>query len=112
MKLLSIPARHASHAAARHGVIHPIPAAVGLLNIRRQFLRSGGRFAVSALALHLFLGVAAAAPVRVDFEYQDGTSERVSLVGSFNQWNAQANLLVREDGDRWKCSVMLEPYSE
>ena len=36
-------------------------------------------------------------------------AEQVSVAGSFNQWNPQANLLERDDDGSWKCTLVIDP---
>ncbi|MGM0599647.1 MAG: isoamylase early set domain-containing protein [Candidatus Rifleibacteriota bacterium] len=47
-------------------------------------------------------------PVEVEFELEDPDATKVSLVGTFNDWNKSANPMKKEDGI-WKCSVNLKP---
>ena len=36
-------------------------------------------------------------------------AKQVSVAGSFNQWNPQANLLDRDEGGSWKCTLVIDP---
>jgi hypothetical protein len=36
-------------------------------------------------------------------------AEQVSVAGSFNQWNPQANLLERDENGSWKCTLVIDP---
>lgn len=44
----------------------------------------------------------------VDFEFEDADAEKVSVVGSFNDWNKDASPMKKENGI-WKCSLKLKP---
>jgi 1,4-alpha-glucan branching enzyme len=44
----------------------------------------------------------------VDFELEDAEATKVSLVGTFNDWNKTANPMKKEDGV-WKCTLKLKP---
>ncbi len=44
----------------------------------------------------------------VEFEFVDTDAESVSLVGCFNDWNKETNLMEK-DGDVWKCTLNLLP---
>lgn len=36
-------------------------------------------------------------------------AEQVSVAGSFNQWDPQANLLDRDKDGSWKCTLIIDP---
>lgn len=44
----------------------------------------------------------------VNFEFEDAEATKVSLVGTFNDWNKDANPMKKEDGI-WKCTLKLKP---
>ncbi len=44
----------------------------------------------------------------VEFEFEDADAKKVSVVGTFNNWNKDANTMKLENGV-WKCSVHLKP---
>lgn len=44
----------------------------------------------------------------VEFELEDSEATKVSLVGSFNDWNKSANPMKKENGV-WKCTVSMKP---
>jgi hypothetical protein len=44
----------------------------------------------------------------VEFYYFDSHAEKVSVVGSFNQWAPDAHVMEK-DGDRWSLQVLLPP---
>lgn len=46
--------------------------------------------------------------IEVDFELEDADAEKVSLVGTFNDWNKDATPLTKE-GKIWKCTLNLKP---
>jgi 1,4-alpha-glucan branching enzyme len=43
----------------------------------------------------------------VEFEFMDPDANSVALVGTFNDWDKEANPMVK-DGDVWKCTLELE----
>jgi 1,4-alpha-glucan branching enzyme len=43
----------------------------------------------------------------VEFEFMDSDATSVALVGTFNDWNKEANPMVKE-GDVWKCTLQLD----
>lgn len=44
----------------------------------------------------------------VTFEHVDPKATSVSVVGDFNDWNKDSNVMKNENGT-WKCSVSLKP---
>ncbi len=44
----------------------------------------------------------------VEFYYFDSRAEKVSVVGSFNQWAPDAHVMEK-DGDRWSLQIPLPP---
>lgn len=36
-------------------------------------------------------------------------AQQVSVAGSFNQWDTQANLLERDEDGSWKCTLVIDP---
>jgi 1,4-alpha-glucan branching enzyme len=44
----------------------------------------------------------------VEFELEDPEATKVSLVGTFNDWNKTANPMKKENGI-WKCTLNLKP---
>lgn len=49
-------------------------------------------------------------PISRQFVFHSRTARRVSVVGDFNRWNAQASPMVRAtDGDLWSISVPIVP---
>lgn len=46
--------------------------------------------------------------IEVDFEFEDAEAEKVSIVGTFNDWNKDATPLTKE-GNVWKCTLNLKP---
>lgn len=53
-------------------------------------------------------GNTASADNEVDFEFEDADASKVSIVGSFNDWNKDANPMKKENGV-WKCTLNLKP---
>ena len=45
---------------------------------------------------------------KVTFEYVNEKATKVALVGSFNNWNKDANPMTKVN-ETWKCSLALEP---
>ena len=45
---------------------------------------------------------------KVTFEFENEKATKVALVGSFNNWNKDADPMVKEN-NVWKCSKQLEP---
>jgi 1,4-alpha-glucan branching enzyme len=46
---------------------------------------------------------------KIKFEYSAPEAQKVSLVGSFNQWNSEANPMKKDKRGRWKATLSLEP---
>ena len=44
----------------------------------------------------------------ITFTYENEKATKVALVGSFNNWNKDADMMTRE-GNTWKCTKALEP---
>ncbi len=44
----------------------------------------------------------------VDFELEDAEATKVSIVGTFNNWDKNANPMKKEN-DVWKCTLKLKP---
>ncbi len=44
----------------------------------------------------------------VEFEFEDADAKKVSVVGSFNEWNKDASPMKLENGV-WKCTLKLKP---
>ncbi|MFZ5950694.1 MAG: isoamylase early set domain-containing protein [Candidatus Rifleibacteriota bacterium] len=44
----------------------------------------------------------------VDFELEDAEATKVSIVGTFNNWDKNANPMKKENGV-WKCTLKLKP---
>ncbi|MBP5470487.1 MAG: hypothetical protein J6Z11_14725, partial [Candidatus Riflebacteria bacterium] len=44
----------------------------------------------------------------ITFTYENEKATKVALVGSFNNWNKDADLMTK-DGSTWKCTKTLEP---
>jgi 1,4-alpha-glucan branching enzyme len=44
----------------------------------------------------------------VVFEFEDSEAVKVSVVGTFNDWNKDKNPMKKENGI-WKCSIQLKP---
>ncbi len=45
----------------------------------------------------------------VVFAYVDPAARTVAVAGDFNQWNANAQPLARDSGERWTVSIKLPP---
>lgn len=45
----------------------------------------------------------------VEFEFVDEDANSVALVGNFNDWNKEANPMVKGEDNVWKCSLKLAP---
>lgn len=48
------------------------------------------------------------ASVDKEFTYENATATKVSIVGNFNDWNKDANPMVKENGN-WKATISLKP---
>lgn len=46
---------------------------------------------------------------RIKFELSAPEAKTVSLVGTFNQWNSQANPMKKDKKGIWKSALTLEP---
>jgi 1,4-alpha-glucan branching enzyme len=46
---------------------------------------------------------------KIKFEFSAPEAKEVSLVGSFNQWNSQANPMKKDKKGIWKVALSLEP---
>lgn len=45
----------------------------------------------------------------VEFEFVDEEANSVALVGSFNDWNKEANPMAKGEDNVWKCTIKLAP---
>ena len=60
-------------------------------------------------ALNLFANLSAQyLPVKVTFQITDSTAKKVSVAGSFNNWNPNTNPLSKKDSV-WKADIYLDP---
>ena len=48
-------------------------------------------------------------PRKIKFEFSAPEAKEVSLAGSFNQWNTQANPMKKDNKGIWKATLSLEP---
>ncbi len=46
---------------------------------------------------------------KINFEFFAPEAKEVSVAGSFNQWNIQANPMKKDKKGIWKATVSLEP---
>lgn len=47
-------------------------------------------------------------PVKVSFKITDSKAKKVSVAGSFNNWNSETNPLIKKDST-WKTDIYLDP---
>lgn len=48
-------------------------------------------------------------PVKVTFKITDSKAKKVSVAGSFNNWNADVNPLTKKDSVFWETNIYLDP---
>jgi hypothetical protein len=74
-------------------------------------MRAGlGLFAIALLAASGFChGGTAKVPGGLEFTYYDPSAYSVSLAGSFNNWDGQANLMTKDNEGTWRAVLSLSP---
>jgi len=53
-------------------------------------------------------GAAGGTGINREFTYENANATKVSIVGNFNDWNKDANPMVK-DGSIWKTNISLKP---
>lgn len=83
------------------------PALKGLVEVRLFLLPNDGE---DVIAYESILPVAVQSMPRQRFTYRAADSAgRVSVVGDFNQWNAESHIMTRENGGLYAIEIALAP---